>query len=122
MPDAADLSSIGTAYAYLLNTSIIVRLYLNLLLKEEKGSMLTKAADHISSLQKTIGDRLGNFLLIGLCNSSANFSFQLSFLPKPSCYLVPIIGLTIIFFATFFQMFYFHWKIIYLTYFYRIRF
>ena len=63
--------------------------------------MSTKSADHISSLLKTITDRLGNFLLLGICNSSANFSFQLFFLPKPSWYLVPIIGLTIKCFATF---------------------
>ena len=76
----------GTAHAYLLNTSIPVRIYLNPLLKEEKACMSTKSADQISSLLKSITDRLGNFLLIGLCNSSANFSFQLFFLflPKPS--------------------------------------
>ena len=39
--------------------------------------MSTKSTDHISSLLKTITDRLGNFLLIDLCNSSANVSFQL---------------------------------------------
>ena len=120
--DAGDLSCIGTAYAYLLNTSITVRIYLNPLLKEEKACMSTKSADHISSLLKTITDRVGNFLLIGLCNSSANFSFQLFFLPKPSWYLLPVIALTIIFLLLFLQMFYFHWKIIYLTYFYHIRF
>ena len=74
--DAADLSFIGTAHAYLLNTSITVRIYLNPLLKEEKACLSTKSADHISSLLKTITDRLGNYLLIDLCNSSANFSFQ----------------------------------------------
>ena len=79
MTDAADLSFIGTAHAYLLNTSITVRIYLNPLLKEEKACMSTKSADHISSLLKTITDRLGNFLLIGLFNLSANFSFQLLF-------------------------------------------
>ena len=127
MTDAADLSFIGTPHAYLLNTSITVRIYLNPLLKEEKACISTKSADHISSLLKTITDRLGNFLLIDLCNSSANFSFQLFFLfilflPKPSWYLVPIIGLTIKFLLLFLQMFSFHWKIIYLTYFCRIRF
>ena len=120
LTDAADLSFIGTAHAYLLNTSITVRIYLNPLLKEEKVYMSTKSADHISSLLKTIKNRLGNFLLIGLCNSSANFYFQLFFcffffLPKPSWCLVPIIGLTIKFLLLFLQMFYFHWKIIYLT-------
>ena len=96
MTDAAVLSFTGVAhaYAYLLNTSITLRIYLNPLLKE--ACMSTKSADHISSLLKTITDRLGTFLLIGLCNSSANFSFQL-----PSWYLVPIIGLTINFFSTF---------------------
>ena len=100
----SDLSFIGTAYPYLLNTSITVRIYLNPLLKEEKACMSTNYAGHISSLLKTITDRLANFLLIGLCNSSANFSFQFFFfffLPKPSWYLVPIIVLTIKFFATF---------------------
>ena len=77
--DAADISFFGTAHAYLLNTSMTVRIYLNPLLKEEKACMSIKSADHISSLLKTITDRLGNFLLIGLCNSSANFSFQLFF-------------------------------------------
>ena len=62
--DAADLSFIGTAHAYLLNTSITVRIYLNPLLKEKKASMSTKSADHITSLLKTIADRIGNFLLI----------------------------------------------------------
>ena len=66
-------------------------MYLNPLLKEEKAFMSTKSADHISSFDdslrkalaanrinvKFITDRLGNFLLIDLCNSSANFSFQL---------------------------------------------
>ena len=52
--------------------------------------MSTKSADHISSLLKTITDRVGNFLL-----------FIYFFLPKPSWYLVPIIGLTIKGFATF---------------------
>ena len=65
--------------------------------------MSTKSADHISSSLKTITDRLGNFLLIGLCNSSANFLSSYFFLPKPSWYLVPIIGLTITFFAIFFS-------------------
>ena len=104
MTDAADLSFIGTAHAYLLNTSITVRIYLNPLLKEEKACMSTKSADHIPSLLKTITDRLGNFVLIGLCNSSANFLSSylfLFFLPKPSWYLVPIIGLIIKFFVTF---------------------
>ena len=64
--------------------------------------MSTKSADHISSLLKTITDRLGNFLLIGLCNSSANFSFQLyMFFTQTELVLVPIIGLTIKLFATF---------------------
>ena len=72
MTDATDLSFIGAAHAYLLNTSITVRIYLNPLLK---ACMSTKSADHISSLLKPITDRLGNFLLIGLCNSSANFFF-----------------------------------------------
>ena len=69
----------GTSHAYLLNTSISVRIYLNPLLKEEKACISTKSADYISSLLKTITDRLGNFLLTGFCNSSANFSvsFQL---------------------------------------------
>ena len=92
MTDAEDLPFTGTAHAYLLNISMTVRIYLNALLKEEKACMSTKSADHISSLLKTTTDRLGNFLLIGLCNSSANFSFKLFFLPKPSWYLVPIIG------------------------------
>ena len=56
--DAADLSFIGTAHAYLLNTPITVRTYLNPLLKEEKACMSTKSADHISSLLKTITDHL----------------------------------------------------------------
>ena len=87
--------------------------------------MSTKSADHISSLLKTMTHCPGNFPLIGLCNSSAIFflsSHLFFFLPKPSWYLVPIIGLTIKCFATFPEMFYFPWKIIYLTYFYRIRF
>ena len=51
--DAADLSFIGTAHAYLLNTSITVRIYLNPLLKERRVCRSTKSADHISSLLKT---------------------------------------------------------------------
>ena len=79
MTDAADLSYIGTAHAYLLNTSITVRIYLSPLLKEEKACMSIKSADHISSLLKTIIDRLGNLLLLGLCNSSAYLFFPLIF-------------------------------------------
>ena len=79
MTDAADLSFIGTAHAYLLNISITARIYLNLLLKEKKACISTKSADHISPLLNTITDRLGNFLLNGLCNSSANFSSLLLF-------------------------------------------
>ena len=74
MTDAADLSFIGTVHAYLLNISVTVRIYLNPLLKGEKACLSTKSADHISSLLKTITDGLGNFLLIDVCNSSANFS------------------------------------------------
>ena len=82
--------------------------------------MSTKSADHISSLLETITDRLGNFLLIGLCNSSANFSFQLFFFFFTKTELV--FGANYwfnyyFFLLLFLQMFYFHWKIIYLTYF-----
>ena len=77
---AADISFIGTAHAYLLNTSMTVRIYSNPLLKEEKACMSTKSADRISSLLKTITDRLGNSLLIGFLFSSANFFFQLQVL------------------------------------------
>ena len=46
--DVEDLFFIGTAHAYLLNTSITVRIFLNPLLKEVKAYMSTKSDDHTS--------------------------------------------------------------------------
>ena len=55
----------------------------------------------IKSFPSSTHNFLRILLLIIFSNASANFSFQLFFLPKPSRYLVPIIGLTIKLFATF---------------------
>ena len=77
----------GIAHPYLLNTSIIIRMYLKPLLLFEKLCMSTKSAVHIASVPEANTLQANtllflNFFRIGLCSSSASSLLQL--IPQPS--------------------------------------
>ena len=69
--DLPVLSFNGINHPYLEKTSMTARRYLTPRLNLEKACISTKSAAHILSIPPT-KKRFLNFLLIGLCNSSAN--------------------------------------------------
>ena len=70
--DLPVLSFKGTSHPYLDKTSMTARRYFTPRLNLEKACISTKSAAHILSIPLTKTLRFLNFLLIGLCNSSAN--------------------------------------------------
>ena len=75
MAEATDLPVLsfnGTNHPYLAKTSMTARRYLTPRLNLENACISTKSAAHILSIPLTKTLRFFYFLLIGLCNSSAN--------------------------------------------------
>ena len=70
--DLPVLSFNGINHPYLEKMSMTARRYLTPRLNLEKACISTKSAAHILSIPPTKTLRFLNFLLIGLCNSSAN--------------------------------------------------
>ena len=70
--DLPVLSFNGINHQYLEKMSMTARRYLTPRLNLEKACISTKSAAHILSIPPTKTLRFLTFLLIGLCNSSAN--------------------------------------------------
>ena len=68
-------------YAYLVKTSMTHNKYLTFLFLEANYSVSAKSAAQILSLNLTYTFLLLNFVITGLCNSSASCSFTL--IPDP---------------------------------------
>ena len=66
----------GINHPYLEQTSMTARIYFTPRLNLENACISTKSAAHILSIPLTKTLHLLNFLLIGLCNSSAKYFFN----------------------------------------------